>query len=746
MNLIDSAEMFTATHRRYEHAAPAICEAMCLKAQYPAIFGDIRDNDCFAGRLIWPAIGFRLFSNSGHMGYYCNRVIIQAELDKPDILPADRARWTEMLEYWSTRSTFDRIKALDDATARPGLSWMVRHENDFDGPKTANYTYRASGINLDFNRLLKTGIPGMMAETETLARAATGKADCIEVYKGMRLCLDVLSDSCCYYAAQARTMAKSALDVRRKEELLEMGRALDAITQRAPNTLAEAIQLFWLYALMANADNFGRMDVYLGDFYVRDIESGRLDEARALELLQGLWNLIADEIPVWSARIFIGGCGRPNEQAADRFALLAIEAGRTVRRLIPQLSLRWYSGMNPALLNKALDAIGEGCVFPMLYNDDVNVPAFQNVFNVSREEAEQYVASDCGEFCLDHASIGFPDGNLILALALIAALHNGIDPASGKPMGLQTGTCDEFATFEDLWSAYARQIEYFAGIVLDRLAPMYQVLENEVNALLPAMLTDDCLKLGQGLFSGVRHKGLLIEIYGTINVADSFSAIKQEVYERRTFSLSRLVHMMDADFEGFEKERLMLLNAPKYGNDNDFADAMAERVYKHICSAVKESRARLKLDFCLADLINAGGHVSAGKEMGALPDGRKAGMPLANANAPSNGRDRQGPTALLNSMARLCPSDIGGQVQYLKLNRSLFKESRAKLDALLKTYFANGGSQATITVVDRDDLEKAMKNPEQFGDLIVRIGGYCERFVSLPRDLQEDIIARTLQS
>jgi pyruvate-formate lyase len=382
----------------------------------------------------------------------------------------------------------------------------------------------------------------------------------------------------------------------------------------------------------------------------------------------------------------------------------------------------------------------------MLYNDDVNVPAIQHAFRARPEEAEQYIASDCGEFGLDHRSIGFPDGNLILARALVAALHNGTDPGSGKPMGLQTGPCEQFLTFEALWNAYARQVDFFVGVTLDRLVTLYKVVEEDIAALLLAMLTDDCLVRGQGLFRGVRHKGLLIEIYGTINVADSLAAIQEKVYERRVFDLPQLVRMVDADFVGYEGARQILLNAPKYGNDDPVADGMALRVYRHICSTVETHEERLKLDFCLADLVNAGGHISVGKGIGALPDGRKAGMPLANANGPTNGRDSRRPTALLSSLARLRPSGIGGQVQHLKVNRELFTRSRPKLEALLKTYFAKGGSQVTVVVVGKDELEKAMKEPENHRDLIVRIGGYCERFVSLSRDIQEEIVARTLQS
>ena len=742
--LIEQALNFTRVFQRHEQEHIAIREAMCLKAQYPAILGEIRDGDLFAGRRVWPAVGFRLHSNPGFTGYYCDGTMLKAEMDKADLSAEDRAFGKAIADFWSTRATAERLNALDDSRARPGMAATVLRENVFPALPIGNYNYRVSGISLDFDRLLKTGIPGLIAEVEKLA-AVGGSPDALKVYEGMKLCLDVLTDMCRHYAAQSRAQAETTSDLRRKEQLIVMSRSLDAITVGPPSTFAEAIQLFWLYVCLANVDNFGRMDVYLADFYVRDVEAGRLDESQALALLQSLWRLIADEINIWSGRILVGGRGRRNEPAADRFALLAMEASRTVRKLVPQLSLRRYEGMNPALFNKGMEVIGAGCVFPMLYNDDVLVPLVQNIFNVKREAAEQYVISDCGEIGLDHTSIGCPNGNLILTQALVAALHNGMDPVSGRQVGLPTGTLETMTTFEDLWNAYARQIEYFAGVVLDRLAPMYQVQAREISALPLAILADDCLKSGQGFFSGVRFKGMLIEIYGVINVADSLTAIQQEVYERKTFTLPQLVQMVDVDFAGYEKERLLLLRVPKYGNDNPEADTMAHRVYTNICASTQVYQERLKLDFCLADLINAHGYAAIGKIMGALPDGRKAGMSLANANGPTNGRDLQGPTALLNSLVKLRPVAIGGQSQHLKFSRSQFISSRGKLEALVGTYFANAGSQMTIMVVDRNDMEKAMKEPENYRDLIVRIGGFCEHFVSLTREMQEDIIARTLQ-
>ena len=215
-----------------------------------------------------------------------------------------------------------------------------------------------------------------------------------------------------------------------------MAAALEAITQRPPETLREAAQLAWLYTLISGTVNYGRMDVYLGSFYAADVDSGRLSEAQALRLMQSLWQLIADRKTTFNGRVFIGGRGRPDEASADRFALLAMEATRTVIEIEPQLTLRFYQGMNPALMAKALDMLGEGRTFPMLFNDDVNIPAVANGFGVPVKIAEQYLPYGCGEYCLDHLSFGSPNCSLNLLKALEGVLHHGVDVLTGEQIGL----------------------------------------------------------------------------------------------------------------------------------------------------------------------------------------------------------------------------------------------------------------------------------------------------------------------
>ncbi len=250
------------------------------------------------------------------------------------------------------------------------------------------------------------------------------------------MALDLLEDVIQSYAKQATTLADASKNEPYEREALEIAFTLETILKRPPETLREAVQLTWLYTLISGTVNYGRMDVYLGPFYAADVDEGRLNEADALRLMQSLWQLIADRKTTFNGRVFIGGAGRPDEACADRFALLAMEATRTVIEIEPQLTLRFYKGMNPALMTKALDMLGEGRTFPMLFNDDVNIPAVQSAFAVSKETAQQYLPYGCGEYCLDHLSFGSPNCSLNLLKALEVTLNHGRDILTGEQIGL----------------------------------------------------------------------------------------------------------------------------------------------------------------------------------------------------------------------------------------------------------------------------------------------------------------------
>ena len=230
--------------------------------------------------------------------------------------------------------------------------------------------------------------------------------------------------------------------------------------------------------------------------------------------------------------------------------------------------------------------------------------------------------------------------------------------------------------------------------------------------------------------------------HGFTNAADGLTAIRHVVYRQKRFTLAQVVAALDANFEGHDVLRKALMDAPKFGNDNDEADRMLVDMWRDINAAARDAGARAGLDFFTVSSVNPGGY-GMGQQCGATADGRKCGEPFAIGHAPTAGFDRQGLTAMFNSVAKVDAAN-GGATTNIKLSRDFFTGARAKVEALFKAYFAKGGLQANVTVVNRGDLEAAMKTPEQYPHVLVRLGGWSARFIDLERSVQEEILRRTL--
>jgi pyruvate-formate lyase len=561
----------------------------------------------------------------------------------------------------------------------------------------------------------------------------------------MLIALQLLADICLRYATQARQLAAQTEDEAWEVELLQMAGILERITVSAPQSLQEGLQLYWLYALISGVVNYGRMDVALGDLLSKDLDSGTLTLERALDLLIALWQMIADRHIFFNGRIILGGKGRPNEANADRFALLAMEATRRVIETEPQLTLRFYKGQNPALMAKALDVLAEGRTYPMLYNDDVNIPAVASAFGVDEVEAANYLPYGCGEYLLDHRSYGSPNAVLSMPKALEAVLNNGKDLLTGQELGLALGEFSSFETFEQLLTAYKKQVEYHLLYLAQHHAWEYKAENASAAFLFVSMLYDDCIEKGRSLVNrGPVYTGGIVETFGMVNTADSLAVIKRLVYDEQRLAPEQMLAALQADFAGYEAEHRLMKAVPKYGNDDDHADAIMQEVSRHVGAACQAMSKRVGLDYFLVVNINNYANVSTGAAAGASADGRRAGAPFANGNTPTAGNDTRGVTAFLNSIVKPNPHYHAGYVHNMKFSKQMFTRQRPKLEALLNTYFARGGTQAMITVVSRGDLENAMREPEKYRNLIVRVGGFSARFVELDRQVQLDILNRTL--
>ncbi|MGM9668335.1 MAG: pyruvate formate lyase family protein [Faecousia sp.] len=731
MTFYEYLKEFTLTYRAHFSDDPALREAYCVAVMNRYQFLPMEGEDLIAGRKRVLPVGF---SNEPLLGrsvsWFYDEARAMEALAAENATDAQIGDAKEMLAFWATQETRKNLRASYPEDIREAMPQDIYWEHS----QISFPLYRVVGAYMDYEKLLRLGLSGMGDLVRGFLSRAKAAGESTALYEACLIALDSLSGVCLRYAEDADARGKT-----------ETGAALRSVSGRAPRTFVEAMQLSWIYSLTSGVLNYGRMDDYLGDFLARDLADGTITRQKALDYMVSVWKLIDARKTVFHGRVIIGGKGRHNEKTADEFALLAMEASRIVAMPEPQLSLRFYAGQNPALMEKALDVIGEGKVYPMLYNDDVNIPAVMKAFCISEEEATDYCFFGCGEYVINKKSIGSPNGIINLLKALEVTLFNGCDLRDQKDMGLKLGNLTDFATFQDLFEAYKKQISYQFRILARQEQMEYDYCAKVGAYLYITMLMDDCLERNKSLLGGgVKYLGGTLETYGNINTANSLYAIKDVVYDRKLMSAQTLMDAIRANFEGYDAQRRLLLEAEKYGNDQDGVDSLAMELHEYICSTVRDLKKITNLHSYLVVIINNEANTVLGRFTWASADGRKAGEPMANANNPAGGTDKNGITAMLNSLVKLRTDLHAGAVQNMAFSRDLFVGNRRIAKAVLETYFQNGGQQAMINVLNRGDLEDAMIHPERHQNLMVRVGGFSARFVTLSPDVQREIASRTL--
>jgi len=732
---------FTRAYKTGKSAGlnPAQLELACLQTQYPAIMHDIEDEDLFAGRIEFGAVGLGIQHQTGGFGYFIDEPRVAAELENAVGTQRYREDLHDMLVFWRSENT--GFKVMSDMPsgireALPSDDWLGRS-------LPACPILRMAGTYLDFDKLVRIGLPGMKEEVRTKIVEAGSDSDKKALFQSMLGALDLIGTVCDFYRGKISEAIQITQNEERRAELTVMAEVLTNIMVKAPQNMREAIQLVWIYCLLTPEIEFGRMDVYLGDLYVQDIENGNLTREKALQLMQSYFQLMDHLDCETDARAIVGGYGRRNTENADRFSLVAIEACRTVKEVLPQFTLRFGKQTPPEIWQAAMNCIQEGRTYPLLYNDEVLIPGIMKAYSVDRERAESYVPLGCGEIEFDHYSFGTPSGSLNILKILEIAIYGGFDPVSGSLIGPATRPLTECGTFEEFYSEFKKHLDYYIAAQAD--FEMYQYRKaGEIHAFMyVTMLYDGCLERGKAIFSGgcASLNGTL-ELYGLVNAADSLTAIRRLIFDKKAMSSIHLNEVLAANFFAFEKERNLMINCPKYGNDTPEADDMMVDLHRYTCRVISDQAVRVGLDTNLAVVINNAQNTTLARWVGASADGRKAGTAMANANNPAPGMDKNGITAMLNSILKLPHDNMAGMVQNIRFSRELFESSKEKVQKLINHYFEQGGAQAMISVVGREELADAIIHPEKYHDLIVRVGGFSARFVDLPKDVQKEIFER----
>ena len=746
---------FTETYKKYIDASPEIREIMCLKTLYPYGLKNIKEDSVFAG--MQNMDGMSGFNNlpvvfnpkkESQIAYFASISTLRYYAKE---FPERAKEIEEVIEFWKKEATFIKIREEAPQDVKDYLfpNMMGLDDEGYmrktkpgkprgSGFISGSFDTRIAGIMPDFRVILENGIPGLYALVEKYENI-NGKND---FYTSVRLGLELATDTMEYYRNQLEEIIPKAKQ-ENKKRLIELDEILFNLQRQKPQTLKEAMQLMAIFIVLTGIDNFGRMDVFLGDYLASDIDSGLLTEEDAIELIIAFWDFLSDNSGAYDSRVIIGGKGRENEENADKFAMLALEATRRRHQVKPVLTLRLYKEQNPMLYKKGLELISEGCIYPTLYNDEVSVEGFMKSMDVPYEDALDYTPIGCGEMVIAGKSVGSPNSTFRMLKGLEAALHNGYDGISGAKVGISTGEIEEFDTFDKLLNAFLKQLDARLQIDAKVHAWNRKITAREAAFVLPSLFMSDCLEKGKAIFQGgVRYFGANLEGFGLTNVVNSLAVIKKLVYEENKYTLSEIVNILDNNFEGYEEEKELFKSIDKFGNNKPWVDDLKLPIEKFINEKANEYGKQNGFHYCTIASVNPGG-ITIGPSTGASADGRNKCQDFALANSPMPGTDISGITAMLLSTAKADAAN-GGYVTNMNISRETMLKNIDKVGDIFKTYFEIGGLQLNINCFSRGDLEKALINPEEYRNIIVRVSGYSARFVELDPITQKHIMERTL--
>ncbi|MBU1672052.1 MAG: hypothetical protein KKF41_08150 [Actinobacteria bacterium] len=619
----------------------------------------------------------------------------------------------------------------------------------------------------DYPRALETGLKGLVEYFESLKADAAGRQQ-EDLLRALIITCEAVRVLAGRYADEAERLASECEDEARREELTEIARACRKVPWEPPETFAEALQALWfIHMLVMVQESYpgpglspGRIDQYLYPYYRDDIEAGRLTREQAKELLDCFWikpNYAYDFLyrvgrnrgitSGYGQLITVGGHGPAGEDVSNDLTWLVLEVIEEMNLLEPKPNVRLHRSTPDELLKRVSEMVAGAQGSPFLLNFDERSEEALRWQGLPEEDLWDYAPVGCLENTLQgNDRSGTVDVNVNLAKAVELTLFDGKDLQTGDRLGPRTGDPRKFETWEEFKTAFETQLK----ALLDTFIDFYDFSDSirarfEPTPYLSALVRG-CAESGRDVTNaGPEHNYVTVEGVAFATAADSIAAIKKLVYEERLVSMDELVKAIEANYEGYEKMRQTLINkAPKYGNDDDEADAIArylsrfwtEEVFKRSTPTGRRYR---------GGYLSWNYWIAYAPTTAATPDGRKRGTFLSNGLCPVDGTDRQGPTAVALSVGKLGLETVpNGDSHTITFNPTLLKGSERvdKLASYLRAYGEKGGTALQINVLDAETLRKAQEKPEDYKNLLVRVTGYNAYFVMLGREIQDEIIAR----
>ena len=668
----------------------------------------------------------------------------------------------EIIPYWRGRSIRDRI------FAEMSKEWKDAYEA---GIFTEFMEQRAPGHTVLDGKIYRKGMLDFKKDIED----AIAKLDFLndaeayekrEELRAMAVCAEALVAYANRHAEKARQLAKIEKNRERVKELVRIAEVCFRVPAHAPRNFWEALQGYWFVHLGViieyntwDSFNPGRLDQHLWPFYEKGLKNGTLTEDKARELLECFWTkfnnqpappkvgVTAEESGTYTdfALINLGGLKEDGTNAVNDLSYLILDVIEEMRIVQPSSMVQISSEGPDPFLWRALKIIKTGFGQPSVFNSDVIVKELVRQ-GKSVEDARNGGASGC----VESGAFGKENYNLTgyfnMPKVFEVTLHNGLDPRSGKKIGLETGDPAQFKSFDELFEAFRKQIRHFVDIKIIGNSIIERLYADYLPSPFMSILIDDCIAKGKDYHAGgARYNTSYIQGVGLGTMTDILTSIKYNVYDQKHVSMKELIGALGKDFNGREVLRQRLLNkTPKYGNDDDYADNIMKAIFEAYFDAI-DGRPNAKGGNYRINLLPTTVHVYFGRVTGATADGRKSGEPLSEGVSPVQGADRHGPTAVLKSVGKMDHVRTGGTLLNQKFTPQLLagEDGIKNLGHLVRSYFKMDGHHIQFNVVTADTLRDAQKHPEKYRDLIVRVAGYSDYFVDCGTELQNEIIKRT---
>lgn len=675
----------------------------------------------------------------------------------------------EVIPYWQGKTQRERI------FGHVSKEWEEAYHS---GVFTEFMEQRAAGHTAMDGKMYHRGL----LETKELIAAEIAKLDYINDSEATdkEQELEAMSISCDAailfaerHAELAEKMAAECQNAQRKAELLKIADVCRWVPANAPRDMWEAIQMYWFVHLGTVTElngwdsmNPGHIDQHLWPFYEKEAEMGNAqllghENVRdyAKELISCFWikfnnqpappkvGITALESGTYNdfTNINIGGVTRDGKDGSNELSYVILEVQEELHELQPGLSIHISKVTPDEFLIAGCKVIRQGFGYPSVFNPDIYTK------ELVRQGKTQGDANEGGcSGCIEVGAFGkeayMLTGYLNTPKILEITLNNGIDPNTGKKLGLETGDPRTFTSFEQLYDAWHTQMKYFVNLKLAVNNYIERMFSLYAPATFLSLFIDDCITKGKDYYSGgARYNTTYIQCTGLGTITDCFTTIKKHVFEDHRFTLDELMKAMEKNFQGEEKLRQYIVNhTPFFGNDNEYADDIAVRVYNDLVDAI-EGRPNTRGGKTYLNMLSTTCHNYFGSVCCATPNGRFAHFAISDGTSPSHGSDTQGPTSVIKSLGKLDQTKSGGTLLNVRFVPNLMKreEDLKKLASLIRSYFSMGGHHIQFNIVDTATLLDAQKNPDNYKDLLVRVAGYSDYFNDMTEQLQNEIIART---